>query len=507
MKEKKSALGYKYSIAIFFITMFFTMSFAVVLHFYLSKAQESYSIPYYEKQVSFLRLFIEKIEDVTKKRSQIEEVFNLFNSITQKELIYNKFIAWDENGNPIYHSDVEIQNLIKKTQKSNDAQFKDIADLSSFFIEHKNVIDKESIYVKNDIVEMYFPFSYHQKKYYMYMQNILPKSMKNQKTIISFYLVAIIVSLLVFLVSLISNGSIKQSIMRLVTASDEYLNNGKKKIIKIKEGNEIDFLAENINQLIMNAPDGFDSNKDALAENNLKDGQMSSQNNEKVIDYLQKKLFEKPFIKMNNLEAALYPKNPDLSAADFFTAYSGNGYCDFMLGRFEDKSIESNIWKHRIQELFFAMSKEFIEKEKIVHAILEELNYNKNFNPSTVLGRLDIQTNKLNIYKAGLFYIYEYSSENTIRSINTGIDNFSSENTKLETIDLSEKGRLILVSNEVLENINMNSEKFEKVILNQLNTNGAKNILKEILKNIYDNANEELKKRHLPGLIAVLSEK
>ncbi|MDH5721252.1 MAG: hypothetical protein OEZ13_11665 [Spirochaetia bacterium] len=493
MKWKNLTLGLKTSVIVFVITLISTLTFTVIVHQYLKKSETQLLYNFWRSQT----LFWEKSFAKSLESDNSLKTFKYFvQSLDFPES--SMIILWADN-QPVFHNNPEIQNMIKKAMVNKKTKFKDIEDIERLLTNKQNIFKENNINLLNNNVELFFSFNIKNKGYQLFVSTEKFKNNKINQIVISLYLIAFIVSFLVFISSLIFTRRINRSLARLLYGAENYINHGIKPNIKSKSEDEVGMLTDYFTEIINQKNKGLKSSRHEQSK--------SIENEEDIIRYLQSKLFEKPFTKMQNVEILLYPKDPSANLESFFAANSNNGFCDFLLGHFETLSIESTIWKHRIQELFYVMTREGVEQDKIAKAIHKEFRGLTQFAPSMLLGRLDFKAKKGGFFKTGNIDLFEIDKKRKLNKIITGNEHFSANFSEIESIPIKNDTEIVLICPQALKlikkNISNPIESFD--ILNS--GSSSKHTLLDILNSVSSQLNSISGDSDITGIVSVISAK
>ncbi len=219
---------------------------------------------------------------------------------------------------------------------------------------------------------------------------------------------------------------------------------------------------------------------------------------------LQNKLFEKPFPRMQRFELAVYPRRPRAETHEFISGAQGQGHVDVLIGVTESDQIDALLFKHRLQERFWALAKANLAADDFARDLWSAFLAHSEFVPGMFFGRLDETARTMKIYRAGGIYLFEVTAEGSCSEIALGSARFGSEYTGVAEHRLTPGSHLVMVSHDAFSAMELSTTDFAEVISRLGSSRSGKILLAGILEKIHQKlpAGETV-----PGLLAVLSEK
>ncbi|MCS6985268.1 MAG: hypothetical protein NZM25_09125 [Leptospiraceae bacterium] len=183
--------------------------------------------------------------------------------------------------------------------------------------------------------------------------------------------------------------------------------------------------------------------------------------NEEIIGYLQKVLYEKPFPKLKNFELALFPRNPGIEAENFINAREKADSLEILVARFDLNDLEANLWKHRLQEKFISLFEADIPTEKRIHSIWQTMFHHVDLGPGLLYLKLSPQKNQ--IYRCGSFFVYMHQ-ENGWQLAQAG-DSFFTSNFSVDDVqNLPIANDMLILTQDVLELLQQDAEELTQYL-------------------------------------------
>ncbi len=206
-----------------------------------------------------------------------------------------------------------------------------------------------------------------------------------------------------------------------------------------------------------------------------------SQKNDDPILYLQKTLFEKPFSRLKNFELALYPRTPSINSENFLGAHEESGFLDIFCGHFDLNDLEANLWKHRLQEKFYAVSAGVPSLAKTVESLWQSMFGRVDIGPGMLYLRLE--ENNLKVFRAGPFHIFGLINSRW-EPMGNGETFFSSNFSSEDIAELALPNGLLVATQDILDILETDPEAFAE-ILGEATNMPAKSMVGAVAEKIY----------------------
>lgn len=223
-----------------------------------------------------------------------------------------------------------------------------------------------------------------------------------------------------------------------------------------------------------------------------------------TVQLLQHKLFEKPFPRMQRYELAVYPRRPRAETHEFISGAEEHGHVDVLIGITESDQIEALLFKHRLQERFWALAKANLSANELARNLWNAFFAHSEFVPGIFFARLDEAERSMDILRAGGIYLFEVALEGACSEITLGSTSFGSEFQGISPHRLAPHSQLVMVSHDAFSAMELAAADFAEELSKLAQGRSGKFLLAGLLEKIHQKlpAGETV-----PGLIAVLSEK
>lgn len=221
-------------------------------------------------------------------------------------------------------------------------------------------------------------------------------------------------------------------------------------------------------------------------------------------NFLQKKLYEKPFPNLKLLEVTLYPKNPYDDSENFLKGYRHDSGLDLLAGHFDDSSEEANLAKHRISERFHTLSEIEHDTEGFIQSLNRGFLSYHNHSPGYSLIRINPDEKEADLFRNGPFFIFHHQPSGA-NMVETGDTYFSENNNDFDTVRFEQDSRLIMISHDVLDMADTTPDDFASEYLEKVDVSlKSKDYLVSMLEPIAEKFNEKHAEKMMPGLFVLL---
>lgn len=403
--------------------------------------------------------------DYMTENKDLSETIKIVSGI--ENLYSNSVISlWNKENKILYHNNDQLQQLIK------DQSTNYIKDFETLKIKLSNAlkkIEKNKTYyidVKNSIINTVYSLK---NGHYLNLQ--IATSYKDSiKYIISIYLSLVLLTVLFTLIVYIFIFGVQKDIDEILAIDEESL-------------------ALNVSATSPETMKNEATKKESLF---IEDNSWKQK--------LNATLFTHQLHKTKHYEILSFPRNPAQEENDFQSTLEINDTLYFLIANGEIKSLEDAYERIRIQERFRLLCLKTNDFSETIQNLQLEIKNKYPFSLS--LTSLKIHAEKAEVFHTGPFKIlYLYLDENGQKNIN---EINSTENQKLNKIPVHSNGSFILISQKMLTKINMKSSELQDSILKLPTLDNGKKLLSEILRVIYEKANDLEIKDKPPGMISII---
>lgn len=466
--------------------MLIGLAFAVISHIFIASSEKDRFREVYLDQIHFLQALGKE----TQKESLYLSSQAYIKSI--KSTHENALVSlYDRNGTPVAHSDAHLDKAIRSSISDPAVKIKDYQKLVNDGRNLVKDIEKAGTgyRIKEDEkkVDLGFFIGRSANDLFARVQLQAVAESRNVLRLLILYFLAPVLG--IFLAGL--TWYFTKSLSRLNEPATE-------------DNNSSDFYI---------APEGYSNmtETEQIIEKQPVQPQSSEtepKGDNNTLLFLQKKLYEKPFPRLRNIEVAMFPKLPDESASNFLSGVENYGDLYLFMGRFDIQNIEANLWKHRLQEHFYALTRSQNNFDAVSKSIWRAMFDRVDFGPGMLTLCFHKEADSFDYFKNGEYIIFEHSEENEISVCSEGNDFFSSDFAGSVKAEHSQKAILGVVSVELLESLDLDFEQFKESVLGNVEwQSSAKAYLKELLNSIYKYQQQLGNTEHPPGMITVISKK
>lgn len=229
-----------------------------------------------------------------------------------------------------------------------------------------------------------------------------------------------------------------------------------------------------------------------------------SASGEATLLFMQNKLFEHPFPRMQSHELAVYPRRPGAGTKEFISGAQDQGRIDVLIGITDSDAPGALLAKNRLQERFWVLAKENLTSDEIARNLWTSLFAVSEHVPGLFFARLDEAGHSMDIFRAGGVHLFEVAADGKCREIHLGSEQFGSEYTMVSEYRLATGSHFVMVSDDAFSAMELSTGDFAE-LLGKL---GAAKSGKLLLAGILEKIHQKLPAGEVvPGLLAVLSQK
>ena len=440
---------------IFFITFALTLLFSITAAYLIKIKQVSDAVVSFEQHSG--RVIAELKELSNEKKTSFTS--KQFNDRTGVDLDTAELVLWTVDGRPVWHSDEDINSQIKNNAPIKEGETNHNLQLIEKFITVMKDYDSDNksgmLEDKSGYAFILFSIPIHGGTHYGHFSEKI--------TVISglsLFLYAFGFSLIVTFLLTIAMSSVSYGILTPIEGISSSLEYFRKtnyvELVHYYSENEIGKLVANYNQLLQSVEQktvgGIHTDNSPIHVDN--------KSSDDVAAKLQEKMFKRPFHRFQNFEVTLFPRNPDSQFRKFMTASESDQMTQFFFVHYDVNGTESMISKYSLHEQFLALTENGVEPNKIAETLWNNMFANLDLGPGMLYMNWDIENNSLNIFRSGSFEIFLQGAEDTTR-VSSGSDYFNSNFGALQRHDININDKVIVVSREALEHLNMPVEEFE----------------------------------------------
>ncbi len=486
-----------------------------LVHFSMLKASERNISEMQKMQLPVLK---QLLSDALKKKNRIKGLKSVSKSLRTAEAD-GSLTLWDADLKPLYHSNPEIHKQISRARKDKNLSLKDVFVLKQSMKDiKKQMAEGAAPYIseqQGSEITLFAPIPVGDEHYYFRLQGKTKVSSNNLKIILSVYLIAILMSIVVGMVGFVGSHEILKPVRSMVRAIARYLDTGEYKNLPDEGRDELGDMTRSFNSLVQqlggqsqtataHATPAVAAVPSAGLNTTVKIE--TNQNDFLFTEKVQNSLYAKPMSRFKGLELAMYPRRPHQMSHSFISTDDSHVRTNIFYCHFDQNDFEANILKARVQERFYGLSFENTEPDPIAENLYELLKQHSDAGPGMLYLQFDPMISGFRMVHSGPFFLYLVDSAGAAKALTLGETYFETQYNGLEDVLTENQQFLVIISSDVLAALNLNAEEIhEKFLANIASQNSARAYLAQLLNKVYNHNTALQAADKLPGIITVLS--